>query len=182
MTEGPATWTVTSAGGGAATMDFSFEGATFTAHWSCAEGGLASYDFGSFSTSDLGGLGTLEVVGTSGSWLPSVEALEGGGSWSHEFTTSAAFSAEGFSVDITAETIENFTAGGVETVSVPAGTFDAIRVDGTTTTTVSGGPIAIPTVSSTQTFWFAPGVGIVRFTSSSEGYTSSGDLTSYSIP
>lgn len=176
------TWTVTSAGGGAATMDFAVPEATFTSHWTCAPGGLASYDFGSFSSTEFGGVASIDVVSTSGSWLPTVDALESGGSWSHEFTTSVSAGAEGISVDIQATTTENFTAAGVETVSVPAGTFEAIRVDSTTSTTVSGAPIPIPGVSSSGSYWYAPGVGIVRWTNNSEGYSGYGELTSYSIP
>jgi hypothetical protein len=180
--EGSMTWTVTSASSSAATMDFNIPGGTFTVNWTCAPGGLASYDFGSFGSSDLAGLGSVEIVSSSGSWLPTVDELESGASWSHEFTTSVSSAVEGFSVNIEATTTENFTAAGVETVSVPAGTFEAIRVDESATTTISGAPIPIPSTSSTGTYWYAPGVGIVRWTNSSEGYTGYGELTSYSVP
>jgi hypothetical protein len=181
-TEGGVTWTVTSADEGSATMDFSVPGGTFTTHWNCGSGGLSSYDFGSFSSSDLAGLGTLEMVSTSGSWLASADALESGASWSHEFTTNVSASAEGFTVDITATTSEDFTASGVETVTVPAGTFEAIRVDGSATTSVSGGFIDLPATSWSESFWYAPGVGIVKWVHNGEGYTGTGELSSYSIP
>jgi Ca-activated chloride channel family protein len=180
--EGSSTWTVTSAGGGAATMDFGVPGGTFTVHWSCGDGGVSSYDFGSFGSSDLAGFGTIEVVSTSGTWIPSAEMLEGGSSWSHEFTTTVSGGAEGITVDITATTSEDWTASGVESVSVPAGTFEAIRVDGSATTSISGGFFDVPATSVTHTFWYAPGVGIVKWVTSMEGYTGTGDLTSYTIP
>jgi hypothetical protein len=187
-TEGPMTWTVTSAGGSAdsasATMDISVAGVDLTVHWTCTPEGIVSYDFGSISSSEFGAIATMNVVDTSGVWLPAADLLVPGYSWSNDFSTVVSASAAGNSVDVTTATSESWTVTGTETVSVPDGTLDALRIDGTMTTsaTMTGMPIAIPDTTSNQTFWFAEGVGPVRYTTSSEGYSANGSLTSYSIP
>jgi len=186
--DGAMIWTVTSAGGSAdsasAAMDISVAGVGLTIHWTCTTEGIVSYDFGSISSSDFGGVATLDVVDSSGVWLPAADLLVPGYSWSNDFSTVVTAAAEGTSVELTTATSESWTVIGTETVSVPAGTFEALRIDGTSTTTatMSGLPIPIPETSSNQSFWFAEGVGVVRYTSSSEGSSSNGSLTSYSIP
>jgi hypothetical protein len=55
---------------------------------------------------------------------------------------------------------ENAKIIGVERVRVPAGTFEAVRVDAKYAT---GGPQKEP-----ASFWYAPGVGLVKFTGGKE--------------
>jgi len=185
--EGGMTWNVTSAGGSAAsasaTMAFSMPEATFTINWTCSSAGITSYDFGNISSSAFGEIVTLDVVNSSGSWLPPAESLVPGYSWSNDYTMVVSSSFGGESVELTTTTSESWSVGGMETVSVPAGTFDALRIDGTSTMEMSGFMgISVPATTTRQTFWFAEGVGIVRYTSSSEGYSGHGDLTGYSMP
>jgi hypothetical protein len=187
-TEGTLTWIVTSAGGSAAsasaTMDFSFPEGTTTVHWGCGPEGITSYDFGSFSGAGFDGAISFEVVDSAGAWLPAPELMVPGYSWSNAYTMNVASAFEGVSFSMSAATSESWTVSSSETVSLGGETFDAIRIDGTstTTTTAAGVPVPIPTMTSSQTFWMVEGVGIVRYSSSGEGYTSSGELTSYSIP
>ena len=65
-------------------------------------------------------------------------------------------------------------AAGVETISVPAGAFEALRVDCETTIqiTLTGAPASLPalTFESAEARWFAPGVGLIK----SSGTTSMG--------
>lgn len=185
--EGGLTWSVTSAGGSAesasATMAFSIPEATFTVNWICTSAGITSYDFGNVTSSAFGGVLTMDVVSSSGSWLPPAESLVPGYSWSNDYTTVVSSSFEGVSMDITTTTSEAWTVAGMETISVPAGTFDALRIDGTSTTESSGFMgVSLPPSTTSQTFWLVEGVGIVRYTTSSEGYSGHGDLTSYSVP
>jgi len=187
-TEGAYTWSVTSASGSAeaasATMDFSVPEVNFTVHWTCSPAGITSYDFGTISSSAYGAIASVEVASSSGSWLPAAESMVPGFSWSNDYTTVISTSAEGFSIETTATTSESWTVAGIGTVAIPAGTFDALRIDGTATTTVTSSSfgIAIPPSTWSQSFWLVEGVGIVRYSTSGEGYTSSAELTSYSIP
>jgi len=185
--EGGMTWNVTSAGGSAesasATMAFSMPEVTFTVNWTCSSAGITSYDFGNITSSAFGEVVTLNIVNSSGSWLPPAESLVPGYSWSNGYTMVVSSGFEGASVELTTTTSESWSVGGMETISVPAGTFDALRIDGTSTMEMSGFMgISVPPTATSQTFWFAEGVGIVRYTSSSEGYSGHGDLTGYSVP
>ena len=185
--EGGMTWNVTSAGGSAesasAAMAFSMAEVTFTVNWTCSSGGITSYDFGNITSSAFGEIVTLDIVNSSGSWLPPAESLVPGYSWSNAYTMVVSSSFEGASVELTTSTSESWSVGGMETISVPAGTFDALRIDGTSTVEMSGFMgITVPPSTTSQTFWFAEGVGIVRYASSGEGYSGHGDLTGYSVP
>jgi len=60
---------------------------------------------------------------------------------------------------LTATIASEHTAGPVESVTVPAGQFDAIRINVQETTTIDGSP-----ETRTGTVWVAPGTGMVRST------------------
>lgn len=180
--EGSVTFNVGGASGGSVTMTISAAGFTFDTHWNCTSEGIVSYDF-SFSGSEFGAGITLDVSETSGTWLPRAEEMTPGASWSNGYTTHVTTSTGGISFDVTSRTDETWTVTGTETVSVPAGTFEAVRVDGTSTTTFTGDfPVAVPPSSSQFTYWFAEGVGLVRYVYSSGDYSGGGDLTAYSVP
>lgn len=67
---------------------------------------------------------------------------------------------------------EKSRVSGKETLEVPAGRFEAVKV---VTEIVQGGAAA------TKTSWFAPGVGLVRQSTSSGGVTSETELLDYSF-
>jgi len=180
--DGDMSWSVGSAGGSEAAMTVSASGLTFDTHWTCTSGGIVSYDF-NLSSSDLGGFVTLETTDTSGTWLPAADGLTPGASWSMSYTTHVTTSAEGATFDLRSTTDETFSVAGTETVSVPAGTFEALRIDSSSTSTFSGDfPVTVPASSTAFTYWFAEGVGVVRYTYNSEGFSGGGDLTGYSVP
>jgi hypothetical protein len=187
-TDGTLTWNVTSAGGSAesasATMGFSFPGGTTTVHWGCGAEGITSYDFGSFSGAGFDDAISFEIVDASGAWFPDPERMVPGYSWSNEYTMNVASAFEGASFSMSSATSQSWTVTGIETVSFGGEERNALRIDGTSTTTTTAAdlPIPIPTMTSSETFWMVEGVGIVRFSTSGEGYSSSGELTSYSIP
>ncbi len=184
--EGSQTWSITSANGSAntatATMDIAAPSVDMTSHWTCDPSGINSYDFGNLSVLDFGDVAKMDVIDSSGTWLPSAENLTPGYSWNNDYTTVISVSAGGISLDITTTSSETWTVSGVEMVVVPAGTFDALRIDGTTTTTISGMMVSTPAFSASQSYWFAEGVGIVRYTTQTEGYSDNSELTAYSVP
>jgi hypothetical protein len=186
--DGPMTWNVTSASGSAAsasaTMGFSFSDFTSTVHWGCGPEGITSYDFGSFSGAGFDDAVSFEVVDSSGSWFPAPELMVPGYSWSNAYTINVASDFEGVSFNMSTATSQSWTVTGRETVSFGGEERDALRIDGTSTTTTTAAdfPIPIPTMTNNETFWMVEGVGIVRFSNSGEGYSSTAELTSYSIP
>ena len=83
----------------------------------------------------------------------------------------------------------NFSATGMESVTVPAGTFDALRVEVDVSldieATYSG--LSLPvTFSGDYTYWFAPGVGWVRASGTGSvlgsSFSDTTELQSYNIP
>jgi hypothetical protein len=153
-------------------------------HWSCTSEGVVSYDFGvgSFSIAEVEGMGDLqfEVTDASGSFLPPGD-LTPGMTWENSYTIQSSFSVEGQSFSSSATSSQTYTAIGLETVTVPAGTFEAMRVDsvGSVTSTAMGQSF---TSDISATYWFAEGVGLLKTSSSSLDVVSILELTSYNIP
>jgi len=186
--QGNMTWSVGSAGGtndsAEATMEIAMPEASMTVHWSCGSAGIVSYDFGTLSVASMGDVASMDVVDSSGVYLPAADLLTPGYSWPNNYTVVMHVSQEGFSADLTMTASETWTAAGIETITVPAGTFEALRVDGTESVTM-GGFMGAEDVNVTVsvTHWYAKGVGVVRYTpSTSEGSNSGGELTSYTVP
>jgi hypothetical protein len=185
--EGTVTWSVTSAGGSAesaeATMEIAMSELSVATHWSCSAAGIVSYDFASLSVASMGEVASMELVESSGAFLPPAELMVPGYSWPFNYTLTMHVAAEGIELDMTTTSSGTSTVVGMETVSVPAGTFEALRVDGTDNITSSGFMGMEPiNISVNSTYWFAEGVGIVRYSVSTEGSDSGGQLTSYTVP
>jgi hypothetical protein len=76
---------------------------------------------------------------------------------------------EGTPATMTGRVSINYIAGNRESVTVPAGTFDAIAIEVSTVidfNVVSGSNVVKLSVDSTYTVWYAPGIGWVK----SNGY------------
>ena len=185
--EGTMTWSVGGASGSdasaEATMEVAMPEVSMTVHWTCGSEGIVSYDFGTLSVASLGDVASMEVVDSSGAFLPAADLLVPGYSWPETYSIVTHISQEGFAADLTTAVTGTWTAAGIETITVPAGTFEALRVDGTETISTSGFMGEVMNVTVSMTYWYAKGVGVVRYTSStSEGSGSGGDLTSYTVP
>jgi hypothetical protein len=163
-------------------MDIAMSSGALTVHWTCGSEGIVSYDFGSISSPALGQIATMNIVDASGTFLPPADRLTPGASWPTNFTLVMSASAQGFTMEISSKTSETWTVAGTETISVPAGTFEALRVDGTSTTSTSGMMVAVPTSTMNSSYWYAKGVGIVRYTYASDQAKGGADLTAYSVP
>ena len=105
--------------------------------------------------------------------------------WTQSFTIEGTQTVGDRDVASKNHTEYNCTAGATKSVTVPAGTFDAVRVDCTTVTeitiTMSGQDIP-SSVNSTSTTWYAPGVGMVKTDASTDGSPNTIELTAYNIP
>ncbi len=119
-------------------MEIAMSELSMAAHWNCSAAGIVSYDFGSLSVASLGEVASMEVVESSGVFLPAADLLVPGYSWPDNYTLTMHVSAEGAELDFTTTSVGTWTAVGMETVTVPAGTFEALRVDGTDNITMSG--------------------------------------------
>jgi hypothetical protein len=115
--------------------------------------------------------------------------IEAGDTWSHSIEFTGTMDIAGQSGDAEGSTRSDFTALGVESVSVPAGTFEAMKVQVQTTfeATVTFQGLSIPvTLTTTTISWYAEGVGWLKSDSSGDfmgqAYTDTIELQSYSLP
>lgn len=163
--------TVTDAGSDAFLVETVVRDLDYVITWSCTPEGLLwlQTDGGMFSAifQVEGTTSTWETVSYSGVSLP--KNIQPGDAWSSFEQLNVTDSTGSRSYDIAID----FHAVGIESVTVPAGTFNALHIDLTMSWTSQYGEVSVP-ISD----WFAAGVGLVK---SSAG-SSLLELVSYSIP
>jgi hypothetical protein len=111
----------------------------------------------------------LVTSNVQGVTLPS--SISPGDEWPFSLDLKGTQEVSGAKAQTTSHAVYNFKAVGVESVTVPAGTFDAMKINGDLTlkviAKVSG--LSIPvTVTLHTVSWFAPGVGMVKAASNGD--------------
>lgn len=184
--------TIIDAGPDGFTLSSSFDlegGLTRTQAWGCQADGLVALEYtggpeAALSTEGLNAqLNTTAVTGVT---IPA--NLSVGSSWTQSMNVEGEMViGEGMTGTATGSVAFAANAVGTESVTTPAGTFDAIKVeiqqDFNVTANLSG--VSMPvTFSGTTTSWYAPGVGMVKsvITEDLMGSTSTIELQSYTIP
>ena len=167
-----------------------FDDVTRTQRWSCKTDGLLALDFGggsaTLAVADLQAV--FDTTEVSGITLP--QDIAPGDTWSQSFTIEGDQTLSGDqTAEVNGSVDYSSTAVEMERVTVPAGTFDALRVDSTTkmdiTIKLSG--FAVPTtIEGTIVRWYAPDIGYVRSVEASnvlgEEVEVTIELTGYEIP
>jgi hypothetical protein len=159
--------------------------------WACKPEGLVATQLGATDATSILAFEKftdLKASNISGIILPA--AITPGLEWVHALDIQGTEKVlEGTPSTMTGRVATTYTAGNKESVTVPAGTFDAIAIEVNTVidfhVTKQGNTINL-TVDSTYTVWYAPGVGWVK----SSGYGKLGGqeyfetivLDSYNIP
>jgi hypothetical protein len=194
-TGGPAgeysfTDTITSVREDGFTLSTQIAGLTRTQEWRCQPEGLVALQFGGAPAAMLQAQNvqlTLEVSNVSGVTFPS--QINAGDQWQHNLDLQGTLAVAGEEGTATGNAQTSFTAVGNESVTVPAGTFDALRIQVDTTLNLNAsyqGLTVHVTFTSSYTYWFAQGVGWVRNsgTGSAAGtsFSETTELQSYSIP
>ena len=159
--------------------------------WACEPDGLVALSMG--AAQDLLGLSAqgikadLKTSNATGVTLPADVGT--GRQWSYNLDLAGDLAQGGLSAKASGSASTAFTAVGTETITVPAGTFDAIKVQGTTTfkMTVDFQGFGVPVTSVVKsTLWFAPGIGWIQSTASGDlletALSATTQLQSYSIP
>lgn len=149
---------------------------SFAITWKCSQQGLywLQSTGGMFAGvfQSAAGTGTVETLSYAGVSIPT--NVHVGDSWS----TDEEITANAFGVNETFTIHTDYRAVGMETVTVPAGTFDALRVD----MEASNDSQTLPVTIQGST-WFAADIGQVKNAGVANGnITSDEELTSYSIP
>jgi hypothetical protein len=201
-----ATWTYQSTGGPAGEYSFTdtiaavgpdsftlttqIAGLTNRQDWNCTPEGLVAHQLGGAPAAMLNSQGivlTLNATNASGVVFPA--QINAGDQWQHILDVAGNVSVASEEAEATGTAQMNFTALGNETVSVPAGTFDAmmIQIDTTLNVEASYEGITLPvTFTGSHTYWFAPGVGWVKATGTGNflaaSFSETTELQSYNIP
>jgi hypothetical protein len=162
-------------------------GVTRTGEWKCEAGALTALSpaesLSAMIQSDSMSA-AFRTTSSSGVTLPAI--VTAGTTWSQDFTIEGTQSVSGQEVEAQGEFSYSCTAAAAEPVSVPAGSFDAVRADcqisGTIKVKVAG--FEVPTkLTADAKLWYAPNVGMVKTESELSGIGSNIiELTAYTIP
>jgi hypothetical protein len=172
------------------TLTSQFPGVTRTQEWACTADGLLALQLGS---GPAGGLSTsqmnLEITTSNitGTTIPA--SITAGQSWNYGLDLTGEMDIAGTPAAAEGSVSAAFNAIGMENVTVTAGSFDAMNVQGTTTMNVQATfeGLTVPVVLTANSHvWLAPGVGWIKMENSGDLggtlYTETITLQSHTIP
>jgi hypothetical protein len=172
------------------TLSSDVDGTSLIQEWVCKPEGLASLTLGGGVAGGISTSGVKMDLTTSnvqGVIVP--KAVNSGDQWPYSLDFEGTMEYDGTLVDTKGTASFTFNAVGEENVTVPAGTFNAmkIHVDSTLDMQVTYSGFTAPAVFSIPTdIWYAPGVGWVKATSAGEifglAFNETIELQSYTIP
>jgi hypothetical protein len=182
--------TITSVREDGFTLTSDFEGVTRTQEWACKPEGLVALQMGGPAATVLNSQDMelkLEVKNVSGVTYPGT--IEAGDKWQHSMDFTGEMGLAGQKGEASGNALSNFTATGIESVTVPAGTFDAMKIQVETTVNihVTYQGLNVPvTFTGTYAYWFVPNIGWVKASGNGEiagqTFTENIELQSYNIP
>lgn len=142
-------------------------GTTMTTGWRCGSEGLAALEYGNVSTGQA--TVRMETLSSEGVNIPAADRWQAGTTWNSRYEVRGGMSGAananlGLQMSGPVEIASRII--GPESVTVPAGTYDAMKVEATITmrlTTNGGGRTApMPPMTFRTNTWYARGVGIVK--------------------
>jgi hypothetical protein len=145
------------------------EGAVLTAdgEWSCTDEGLVQTSKIALDVSVPGiEFSDLEFSGVT---LPSAEEFVEGARWQSTYSAAGTAEVSEVAVAYDVEIVQDNTLMRFEEVTVPAGTYEAARVESTETLSLTANGTALPETVGRTTTWYAEGVGIVKIQTEMEG-------------
>ncbi len=198
-----ATWTYKSSGGPSGGYSFTdtvtavradgftltsqFENLTRTQEWSCKPEGLVALQLGGAAVSTQSMNLDVQTQNVSGITYP--KEINTGDQWDYALDFTGKINVAGNSGEAKGNDKNHFKALGIESVTVPAGTFDAMKIQTDTTLdiTASVQGVSVPvTFSGSYTYWFAQGVGWVKASGTGSvagtSFNEMIELQSYNIP
>jgi hypothetical protein len=163
---------------------------TRSQEWTCSAEGLAALQLGGGPAAMLNAQNiqmNLDVTSGNGVTFPS--QINVGNQWQQNLDFTGNVTMMNEEADAEGNAQMNFNAVGTESVTVPAGMFEALRVEADVTLSINASyeGITLPvTFSADSTYWFAPGVGWVKATSAGNlfgnSFSETTELQSYNIP
>jgi hypothetical protein len=162
-------------------------GVTRQGTWNCENGNLIALDPPSGASANVSTENNVsvdfETKDLSGVTIPA--AINPADTWSQSLTLEGTQTINGTSFPASNQLTSDCKAVGIESVTVEAGTFDAMRVECQTTMNLSLAMGDVPiqnTLNLTGTNWYAEGVGLVKTLTTELGFDSTTELVSYTIP
>lgn len=162
-----------------------------TQHWTCSEEGVTALDYGGGADASLTYTGlnaSLETIETTGITIP--RQINPGDTWQQSFQIEGTVTTADIVSNMAGTVTQSYLALGLESVSTPAGSFEALKLEVVTTfdlhMDVMGMSVPFSMVS-TNTSWLAPNVGWVKSSGNATiegtaGFENTIDLQSYTIP
>lgn len=161
-------------------------GVTRQGKWACQDGDLTALNPPSGSSGTVQAEGVqvnLETKEVTGITLPAT--INPGDTWSQTLTLEGTEKINGQEYPARNELTSDCTAIGVESVTMEAGTFDAMKVECQTvmnlTITIGGNDMNTP-LNLAGTNWYVEDVGLVKNVTTGMGLDSTTELVSYNIP
>jgi len=162
------------------------KGLTRQGKWNCDNGSLVELDpsnGNSASVTMKNASVDFKTTELSGVTLPA--SVKAGDTWTQNTTLEGTETINGKQIPVKNKFTNTCKANGVESVTVAAGTFDAMRVECQTVMDISLTMQASPidtNLTFNSTIWYAEKTGMVKTTASGTGFDSTIELTSYKIP
>jgi hypothetical protein len=162
-------------------------GVTRQGTWNCENGNLIALDPPGGASANVSTENNVsvdfETKDLSGVTIPAT--INAGDTWSQSLTLEGTQTINGVSFPASNQLTSDCTAMGVESVTVEAGTFDAMRVECQTTMNISitmGDAPVQSTLNLTGTNWYVETIGLVKTLTTGMGFDSTTELVSYNIP
>ena len=194
-TGGPAgeysfTDTITSARADGFTLSTLIGNITRTQEWTCTAEGLTALQLGGAPAAMLNSQNiqlNLDISNSTGVTFP--RQINPGDQWQQTIDVQGNVTMMNEQAQATGNAQMNFSALGNESVTVPAGTFEALKVEVDVTLNIDASyeGITLPvSFTGEYTYWFAPNVGWVKSTGTGNvlgsSFTDTTELQSYTIP
>jgi hypothetical protein len=156
-------------------------GVTRRGSWECREGNLISLTPASGPSVAAAGM-QMNFTVESNTGLTFPADPRPGMEWRQNIVLAGRFEREGQSIEVRGVMDRSCKAVGMERVSVPAGDFEALRVDCSHKMDLSFSGVPVSSMTETNASWYARGVGWVKTRGSSDAGVTEIVLLSYTIP
>jgi hypothetical protein len=174
------------------TLTSQFTGLTRTQEWACETGGLKALELGG-----AGAAASISTQGTTAEFTSSditgislPKEITPGMQWEYSLKMQGVTAMPG---NQNAQSTGTFSMTmqeiGRESVTVPAGTFEAVKLQSTSLVQITADfqGLQVPvTINGSSFVWYAPGVGYIKSVENSDyggtAFTSTTELQSYNIP
>ena len=167
-----------------------FPALSLTQNWSCTPEGYVAQQLGGGTTASVSmqnmitDFNTLQVSGVS---LP--RTITPAMQWKYDLSMQGSVAMPGEQAQSPGTFSLSMQELGTENITIPAGTFDATKLQATFTANIDvdfeGSPIRY-TINGTSLLWYAPGVGFAKSIEnidfSGTTFTSTTELQSYVLP